>query len=105
VGVQRYIAPGELEELLSFDIIPTQLLDEANMLPSLQSSSSNLRSTYDLSTSDVVNDDQLRQIANQAANKNWTKLALTLGFLEYDIEAYKLKNNNDSAATVSVDFI
>jgi hypothetical protein len=75
------------------------------MLPSLQSSSSNLRSTYDLGTSDVVNDDQLRQIANQVAQKNWTNLALALGFLEYDIEAYKLKNNNDSAATVSIDFI
>ena len=101
-GVQRQIPPGELEELLSFEIIPTQVLDEANMLSSLQSSSTNLRHTYDVGTYDQVNDDQLRQIANQAARKNWSKLALTLGFLEYDIEAYRVKNNNDPAATVSL---
>jgi hypothetical protein len=75
------------------------------MLPSLQSSSVNIRSTNSFGAPDLVNDDQLRQIANQATRKNWTKLALTLGFLEYDIEAYKLKNNNDSAATVCVYFI
>lgn len=72
------------------------------MLPSLQSSTMNVRSTNDYGGSDGVSDDQLRQIANQAARKNWTRLALTLGFLEYDIEAYKTRNNNDSAATVSV---
>jgi hypothetical protein len=104
MGVQRCITPGELEELLNFDIIPTQLLDEANMLPSLQSSATNLRSTNGFNTSDLVTDEQLRQIAQQVARKNWTKLALTLGFLEYDIEAYKLKNNNDPAATVCCSF-
>jgi hypothetical protein len=100
MGVQRCITPGELEELLNFDIIPTHLLDEANTLPSLQSSSTNLRNPNSFSGSDLVSDEQLRQIAYQASRKNWTKLALTLGFLEYDIEAYKLRNNNDPAATV-----
>jgi hypothetical protein len=105
MGVQQSIKPNELEELLSFDIIPSNLLDEANMLPSLQSSSTNLRSTNEFGALDLVTDDQLRQIANQVTRKNWTKFALTLGFLEYDIDAYKLKNNNDSAATVCVYFI
>jgi len=105
MGVQRYIAPGELEELLGFDIIPPQLLDEANMLPSLQSSTANIRSANDFGSSDLISDDQLRLIANQVARKNWTKLALVLGFLEYDIEAYKLKNNSDAAATVCIYFI
>ncbi len=105
MGVQRCIAPNELEELLSFDIIPSKILDEANMLPSLQSSSTNLRGAYEYGNSDLVHDDQLRQIANQIAGRNWTKLALTLGFLEFDIEAYKLKNNNDPSATVCILFI
>jgi hypothetical protein len=75
------------------------------MLPSLQSSSTNIRSTHDFGGSDLVNDDQLQQIANQAARRNWSKLALTLGFLEYDIEAYSIKNNQDPAATVSLIFL
>lgn len=103
-GVQRQIPPDELEELLRFDIIPAQLLDEANMLPSLQSSSTNLRNPNDYGINELVSDDQLRQIANQASRKNWQKLALTLGFLEYDVEAYKTKNNNDSAAAVCREF-
>lgn len=100
MGIQRCINPNELEEILHFDIIPTQLLDEANMLPSLQASSTNVRSVHNHHSADLVTDEQLKQIANQATRKNWTKLALTLGFLEYDIEAYRLKNNNDSTATV-----
>ena len=70
------------------------------MLPSLQSSSTNLRSTNGFGATDPVSDEQLKQIANQAARKNWPRLALTLGFLEYDIEAYKLKHHNDTAAAV-----
>lgn len=88
--------------MLHFDIIPTQLLDEANMLPSLQSSSINVRSAHGYTSAGLVTDEQLKQIANQATRKNWSKLALTLGFLEYDIEAYKLKNNHDATATVCV---
>lgn len=86
--------------MLSFTIIPSHLLDEANMLPSLQASAANLRSTNDYVVHDLIGDDQLRQIAGQAANKNWPRLALTLGFLEYDIEAYRARNNRDPAATV-----
>ena len=102
------MTPGELEELLNFDIIPPHLLDEANMLPSLQGSATNIRSTNGFGGGgggapgdiDLISDEQLRQIANQSARRNWTKLALTLGFLEYDIEAYKIKHNNDPTATV-----
>jgi hypothetical protein len=104
-GVQRNISAGELEELLSFEIIPSQVLDEANMLSSLQSSSINVRHTYDADTHDNISDDQLRQIANQASRKNWSKLALAIGFLEYDIETYKLRNKNDPSATVSFYFL
>jgi hypothetical protein len=101
-GVQQCFSQDELEELLKFDIIPTHLLDEANAIPSLQSSTTNLRSTNNFGANDLVTDSQLNEIANQAILKNWTKLALALGFLEYDIEAFKAKNNNDSAAAVSV---
>ena len=100
-AVQRYFSPEELEEMLSFTIIPSHLLDEANMLPSLQASATNIRSTNDFAVNDLIGDDQLRKIAGQAVNKNWTKLALVLGFLEYDIEAYRARNHGDPAATVS----
>ncbi|CAF3522486.1 unnamed protein product, partial [Rotaria sp. Silwood2] len=99
-AVQRSIPPNELEEILKFDIIPTHLLDEASTLPSLPSSSTNIRNVNDYGTNDRVSDEQLRQIANQVSRKNWTRLALTLGFLEYDIEAYKIRNNNDPSATM-----
>jgi hypothetical protein len=50
---------------------------------------------------DLISDDELRQIASHAARKNWIRFATTLGFLEYDIEAYKIQNNQDSASTVN----
>lgn len=100
-GVKQYISPAELDEILTFSIIPTNLLDEANMLPSLQSSSTNVRAApVILPNQDFISDDQLRQIAQQSARKQWSRLALTLGFLEYDIEAYRVKNNGDSVGTV-----
>ncbi|CAF3376252.1 unnamed protein product [Rotaria socialis] len=100
MGVQRAIPPNELEELLKFDIIPAHLLDEASVLPSLQGSSSNIRSLDNFGSNDQVSDEQLRQIANQVANRDWSRLAVALGFLEYDIESYKVTNNNDSAAAM-----
>lgn len=104
-GVRRSIPPNELDELLKFEIIPSHLLDEVNAVQSLSSSTTNVRNTNDYGSYDVVTDDQLKQIANQASHKSWPKLALALGFLEYDIEAYKIRNNNDAAATVSLIFI
>lgn len=102
--MQRSISPGELEELLRFEIVPTQLLEEANRLPSLRSSSTNIHSANDFGVDGLLSDNQLRQVASQASRKNWSKLAITLGFLEYDIEAYKVQNNYDSTATVN-DFL
>jgi hypothetical protein len=100
-GVQRFIPPAELDELLHFDIIPSYILEEANRLPSLQTSSTNLRNINDYGYDDPISDDQLRQIAIQASRKKWSKLAISLGFLEYDIESYKVQNNNDATATVN----
>ncbi|CAF1013617.1 unnamed protein product [Adineta ricciae] len=99
-GVQRCFAPGELEELLKFEIIPGHILEEANAVPSLQSSSSNLRDSNGNAASDLVTESHMRQIAHQASRRNWTKLAVTLGFLEYDIEAFIAKNNKDSSAAL-----
>lgn len=101
-AVQRAIPQRELEEMLKFDIIPTNLLDEASMLPSLQGSQTNVRSTDNFGAHDLVSDEQLRQLAREISTRNWSKLAVTLGFLEYDIEAYKIKNNNDSTAAVCI---
>ena len=99
-GVQRCITPEELEEIFHFDIIPSDLLDEANMLPSLQSSSTNIRNAYSMDDGDRVTDEQLKQISRQIAYKNWPRLATKLGFLEDDIDAYESKNSRDTGATV-----
>jgi hypothetical protein len=100
-GVQRCMSPSELDDLLHFSMIPSSLLDDANMLPSLQSSTMNLRHGHTVDADESLSDTQLRHISQQAAKKNWSKLALSLGFLEYDIEAYRVRNKNDSSATVS----
>jgi hypothetical protein len=100
-GVQRCIPNDQLEELLTFNIIPSHLLDEANAVPSLPGSTVNIRKTIDTATQDYLSDEQLRMVANQTSRKNWSRLALVLGFLEYDIEAYRVRNKGDAAATVS----
>lgn len=102
-GVQRLIPPDELEELLRFDIIPSHILEEVNQLPSLPGSAMDVRTTRDnYGSNDLISDDQLRQIANQASRKNWSKLGLALGFLEYDIEAFRAQNNYDNTAAVNI---
>lgn len=102
MGVQRLIPPDELEELLHFDIIPSHILEEANRLPSLPGSATNIRApNNNYGSNDLVGDDQLRQLANQASRKNWSKLAINLGFLEYDIESYRAQNNFDNNAAVN----
>ena len=101
-GVQRLISPGELEELLHFDIIPSHILEESNRLPSLPGSATNIRAPVNgYGNNDLVGDEQLRQLANRASQKNWSKLAITLGFLEYDIEAYRTRHNYDNTAAVN----
>lgn len=105
-GVQRLMPPGELEELLHFDIIPSHILEEVNQLPSLPGSAMNVRTARDnYGSNDLINDDQLRQIASQASRKNWTKLGLALGFLEYDIEAFRAQTNYDNTAAVNRIFL
>ncbi|CAF0891848.1 unnamed protein product [Didymodactylos carnosus] len=104
-GIQRHFPADQLDEVLKFEIIPSHVLDAVNILPSLQGSASNLRDqnavmSEDYGMSDVVSDDQIHQIAGHAARKNWQKLALCLGFLEYDIESYRVQNNNDPTQTM-----
>jgi hypothetical protein len=99
-GVQRCIPPQELQQLLRFEIIPSQLLSDVDHQPSLPTPTTSSRRPNDGGTGDMINDNQLRQIANQAARRDWEKLAIKLGFLEYDIESFKVQNNSDSAAAV-----
>jgi len=42
-NVKREFRPTELKELLNFDLIPVEVLDEVNMQPSLAGSRINLR--------------------------------------------------------------
>ena len=99
-GVQRSIPPQELQQLLRFEIIPSQLLSDVDNLPSLPSPSTSSRRPNDTDTGDFISDNQLRQIAGQAARRDWESLAIKLGFLEYDIESFKVQNDSDPAATV-----
>ena len=51
--------------------------------------------TFDLT------DDILEKIAKKAINRDWEKLAIKLGFLEYDIQSYKAKHRGYNYETVS----
>ncbi|CAF3162391.1 unnamed protein product [Rotaria socialis] len=99
-GVKRLIPRDELEEILGFNIIPAKLLDEVNRLPSPQLSVPNPRSKLNFHDYDLVSNDELQKISLQASRKNWPRLAYTLGFLEYDVEAYQELKNYDSEATI-----
>lgn len=49
---------------------------------------------------DLIEKDQFRQLADRAARRDWKNLAIALGVLEYDIEAYVAKNSSDPRAAV-----
>ena len=100
-GVQRCFSPDELEQLLHFEIIPSKIIDEVNNVSSTGASLANVRSSSGSAKShEIITDQQLRQIANQAAKRNWERLGLALGFLEYDIESYKIRHDADSGTAV-----
>ena len=100
-GVQRCFSPDELEQLLHFEIIPSKIIDEVNSDSLSASASANVRSSSGSAKShEIITDQQLRQIANQAAKRNWQRLGLALGFLEYDIESYKIRHSSDSGTAV-----
>jgi len=102
----------QLENILQFHIIPFKVIQETNLLPPLPLPPLEVhphphrkaRNYYDDDDddSDIVNDDQLKQLAMRTSQRHWTKLLLNLGFLEYDIEAYKARNNYNAAATVTI---
>ena len=97
-GVQRCISRSELDRLFQFEIIPTELIRDMDDIQSPPSTSRPLDSVRD---DGLITENQLRQIASRASKRNWQSLALKLGFLEYDIEAYKSKNPSDSQGAVS----
>ncbi|UJR27360.1 hypothetical protein I4U23_008652 [Adineta vaga] len=99
-GVLKFIPHDELAELLDFHIIPTTVAHETANLPELPLPPSLTENAEDYIPDDLVTDDQIKQIAIQVAQRHWVKLLLALGFLEYDIEAYKVRNNYNAAATV-----
>lgn len=101
-AVQRLIPAQQLEEILGFSIIPAQILEEANMIPSLETSTMNIRDNNPFSTVNLISDEQLRQIAVQSSSRSWHVLILNLGFLEYDIEAYLIQSNRDPIAAVRI---
>ncbi|CAF0758347.1 unnamed protein product [Adineta ricciae] len=99
-GVLKFIPHDELAELLDFHIIPTAVSHEVATLPDLPLPPMMSVNADHVIGDDLVTDDQIKQLALQTSQKHWTKLILALGFLEYDIEAYKARNNYNAAATV-----
>ena len=99
-GVLKFIPHEELAELLDFHIIPTAVSHETATLPDLPLPPMMTANADNVVGNDLVTDDQIKQLALQTSQKHWTKLILSLGFLEYDIEAYKARNNYNAAATV-----
>jgi hypothetical protein len=105
VGVKKIMSRDQLEHIFQFHIIPSELVEDSNTLPPLPVPPPTLRNANDYDVNEMVTDDQLKQIAIRAAKRHWTKLALSLGFLEYDIEAYKAQNNYNAERTVTIFYL
>lgn len=105
-NVQRHYPEDQLRKALNIDIIPPELLDEANMNPSVAGSRFNMKKDpTPMSNSSYMSielDNQtLEMVASKAIKKDWEKLSIKLGFLEYDIKEAKSKNNGKAYDTVS----
>lgn len=87
----------ELENILRFEIIPSEVLNSDDFQSPQVTSRSQKESFRSF---DANLDNELRQIASRAATRNWQPLVMELGFYEYDIEAYKARNSFDSKETV-----
>lgn len=90
--------------MLHFHIIPPEIIIESNRLPSPSLPVVHPTNMHEYDEFDYISNEQLKQISYRAGKKNWPKLAYTLGFLEYDVEAYQQVNNYDSASTVNICF-
>ena len=99
-GMQHAIPSHQLEQILRFEIIPSEVLDDVKDMPSLSTPTLQASRSNNYTPNDMISDDQLRQIADRVAKKKWENFAIQLGFLEYDIEAYKVKHRADPRATV-----
>lgn len=105
----------ELNELLTYDLIPTDLLESAHMQQTLPGSNINVDPNATVTSPNnnfpgnqltiELTDDLLEKIARKAINKDWEKLAIKLGFLEYDVQSYKAKNRGYNYDTVKKIFI
>lgn len=105
----------ELSEILIIDLIPKEALEEMTIVSkdSNESYTRNNNKGYRPpsrsnqlpqrhSTDDQYLDNALLEsIARKAINKDWEKLAIKLGFLEYDIQSYKLKNKGYNYETMA----
>lgn len=101
----------ELSEIIVSELIPKNTLEELNMHPKISSDSNdvmkNIRSKTNLRRSNdyqggsqILDDRTLEAVAKKAINRDWEKLAIKLGFLEYDISTYKLKNRGYNYETM-----
>lgn len=110
-NVLRHYPEDQLKKILSIELIPPELLDQVNMNPSVAGSHLNMKKDTMMTTKNssfsssnhmkIELDNQLlEEIASKAIRKDWEKLAIKLGFLEYDIKDIKSKNNGKAYDTV-----
>lgn len=101
-NVKRLIPPRQLESYLKFDIIPPEIMESVNMEPSISGSMISMRNAReDIDLSSAITDAQLELIAQKITRKNWERLAQRLGYLDYDIDAFKAQNRGNITNTIN----
>lgn len=112
-NVLRLYPEEEIKRLLHVDLIPPELLNETNMNASVAGSRLNM-SRRDVGNraggggggmrnqvSVELDDETLEMVAAKAIKKDWEKLSIKLGFLEYDIREFKSRHNGKAYDTVN----
>lgn len=111
----------ELNEILTVDMIPREVLQNQEPVDSRETGRGrgensrrqavSFKETYngpsragndhDEQSNEYLDSRTLESVSKKAVNKDWEKLAIKLGFLEYDIQSFKLKNKGYNLETVS----
>jgi hypothetical protein len=115
----------ELNEILTVDMIPKEVLENSEVpmndpreehrgaTDNKRRAAVSFKESYNgpsrtghnsrfESSEEYLDNRTLESVAKKAVNKDWEKLAIKLGFLEYDIQAFKLKNKGYNLETVCI---
>lgn len=103
-NVLRLYPEEQVKKMLDINIIPQDVLNETNMQPSMAGSQLNMRNDNKINLTSELDDRLLESVASKAIKKDWEKLAIKLGFLEYDIQSLKNKHKGNAYDTVWTTF-